>query len=201
MDFEKKNRKKMVKPTICHEWGHVLAMYLLYGTLKHIDKIEFEDTLFRMDGHTNSNYFYSGIDENGDVPYLYFVDATDEKEIMVLLAGVIAEKVCGYNKGRFRSDATDKAKIEQITSNKSLISNLRKKMEEMLIPLKDTLNALTERTIEKYPQTRDENWKIYYCIFQADIIKWVDELFPEALKPQNVCIIRRDNPGYEQQKG
>ena len=119
---------------------------------------------------------------------------------MVLLAGVIAEKVCGYNKGRFRSDATDKAKIEQITSNKSLISNLRKKTEEMLIPLKDTLNALTERTIEKYPQTRDENKKIYCCIFQADIIKWVNELFPEALKPQNVCIIRRDNPGYKQKR-
>ena len=201
MDFKKKNREILVKPIICHEWGHVLAMYLLYGTLKNIDRIEFEDTLYRMDGHTISSYSYPEIDENGDIPYLYFLDGTDEKDIMVLLAGVIAEKICGYNKGRFRSDATDKAKIEQITSNKSLISNLRKKMEEMLIPLKDTLNALTERTIEKYPQTRDENWKIYYCIFQADIIKWVDELFPEALKPQNVCIIRRDNPGYEQQKG
>ena len=68
MDFEKKNREKMVKPTICHEWGHVLAMYLLYGTLKNIDRIEFEDTPFRMDGHTFLNYFYSEIDENGDVP-------------------------------------------------------------------------------------------------------------------------------------
>ena len=200
MYFEKKNREKMVKPTICHEWGHVLAMYLLYGTLRNIDRIEFEDTLYRMDGHTISSYFYSEIDEDGDIPYLYFLDETDEKEIMVLLAGVIAEKICGYNKGHFRSDATDKAKIEQITLNKSLISNLRKKTEEMLIPLKDTLNALTERTIEKYPQTRDENKGIYYCIFQANIIKWVNELFPEALKPQNVCIIRKDNPGYKQQK-
>ena len=197
MDFEKKNREKMVKPTICHEWGHVLAMYLLYGTLKNIDRIEFEDTPFRMDGHTFLNYFYSEIDENGDVPYFYFLDSTDEKEIMVLLAGVIAEKVCGYNKGRFRSDATDEAKIEQITSNKRLVSDLRKKTEEMLIPLKDTLNALTERTIEQYPRTRDEDKEIYFCIFQTDIIKWVNELFPEAMKPQNICCTRRDNPGYK----
>ena len=140
------------------------------------------------------------IDENGDIPYLYFLDGTDEKDIMVLLAGVIAEKICGYNKGRFRSDATDKARIKQITLNKRLISNLRKQTEEMLTPLKDTLYELTERTIEKYPQTRDENKEIYYCIFQTDIIKWVSELFPEALKPQKVCIIRIDNPGYKQKR-
>jgi hypothetical protein len=184
----------MVKPIICHEWGHVLAMYLLYGTLKNIDKIEFKDTLYRMDGHTIYSYIYSEIDESGDIPYLYFLDRTDEKDIMVLLAGVIAEKICGYNKGRFRSDATDKAKIEQITLNKRIVSDLCKKTEEMLTPLKDTLNELTERSIEQYPQTRDENKEIYYCIFRDDIIRWVDELFPESLKPKNVCCIRKDNP-------
>lgn len=196
MDFEKKNREKIVKPTICHEWGHVLAMYLLYGTLKNIDRIEFEDTPFAMNGHTISSYVFSETDENGNIPLLYFVNTTNEKEIMILLAGVIAENICGYNKGRFRSDATDKVKIEQITLNKRLISDLRKKTEEMLIPLKDTLNELTERAIEQYPQTRDENMEIYYCIFRDDIIKWVNELFPESLKPQSVCCIKKENPLY-----
>jgi hypothetical protein len=194
MDFERINIEKLVKQTICHEWGHILASYLLYGTLRNIDRIEYEDTLFAVNGHTVSSYVFSETDENGNIPFLYFVDTTNEKEIMILLAGVIAEKICGYNKGRFSANATDKAKIERITLNKKLVCNLRKKTEDLLTPLKETLNALTERTLEKYPQTRDEDKEIHYWIFQETIIEWVNEFLPDSLKPQSVCCIKKRNP-------
>lgn len=194
MDSEKKNFDIYVKRTICHEWGHVLANYLLYGTLKNIDRIDFEDTLFGVYGHTMSSYMFSEVDENDNIPFLFFIEETDDKQIMIFLAGVVAEKICGYNKGRLRPDATDKTRIEEITSNKKLVSNLRKKTDELLSPLKNTLNALTERTLMNYPRTRDEDHNIFYRVFQHEIIEWINELFPESLKPQKVCCVKRANP-------
>ena len=184
MDKESYNNKKYVEPTICHEWGHVLASYFLYGTLKNIVSIDFEDIPAGVFGHTKMLDFYVGLD-NG-LPSIYLIDKEKEKDIMILLSGVIATKICGYNKGRFHSYDTDIVKIGELTKDKKLISKLRNKTEEMLLPLKDTLQALTRCALEDYPKSRDIDNEKYYQIPSETIIEWVCAYLPESMHPPKV---------------
>lgn len=190
MNFESQNLKKYVGPTICHEWGHVLISYLLYGTLKNVTHIDFEDNIYGVFGHTNRLDYYVMVD--GEQPSMFYIDKDTDKEIMFLLAGVMATKVCGYNKGRFRSDATDKVKIEELTKNKKRISELRRKTEEMLSPLKGTLDALINRTLADYPKSRDNNQEKYYQIDNLEIIEWVSTYLPKPLHPTKVYSIKKN---------
>lgn len=193
MDFEKSNIEKKVKTALCHEWGHVIAEYLLYGTLKHIQRIYVEDVPLGVYGHTDSFRFYTDYEVPGNPKSplcCYQKNNSVEKEIMVLLAGKVAERVCGYSGGRFTFDSSDKMKIEELTSNRRLVTLLRAKTEELLLPTKSILEELTKKSLNEYPKERDENYEKHYTVCKDEINEWLEALLPEHLRPKEISFTK-----------
>ena len=178
---------RYVTSTICHEWGHVLVHYLLYGTVKNISEIQFIDSLARMDAHTVYQPYYVVQDEENGIS-VWEIQATKVKDVMIRLAGALACKICGFTGfTRLEKDSTDATTIRRLIPNKTKAAALRAQTEELLLPLKEALIRLTASTLDYYPQERDENDYVHFSVPGPVIHSWVDQVVPNEMKPKEVC--------------
>ena len=182
-------KDKLLKSTICHEWGHCLQ-YLIEGYIKFVKGLEVVDSLERVDGHTFIEYALPCdiITEDTTNVTMMFMYLDDAENISICLAGVIAEKVCGYNKGIVKG--TDKAKIKTITNDKQFIDKVYEDVVNKMTPFKSVLEYLTEKTIEKYIVT-DTAKEISVVISKENMMS----LLKEALTTNNFDIEILDKEG------
>jgi hypothetical protein len=181
---------RYVTSTICHEWGHVLVHYLLYGTVKNISEIQFIDSLARMDAHTVYQPYYAVQDEESGIS-VWEIQTTKVKDVMIRLAGALACKICGFTGfTRIDYDSTDAITIRRLIPNKTKVAALRAQTEELLLPLKEALIRLTASTLDYYPQERDENNHVHFSVPGPVVHSWVDQVIPDEMKPKEVCASR-----------
>lgn len=181
---------RYVTSTICHEWGHILVHYLLYGTVKNISEIQFIDSLARMDAHTVYQPYYAEQDEENGLS-VWEVQTTKVKDVMVRMAGALSCKICGFTGfTTLDYDSTDATTIRRLIPNKTKVAALRVQTEELLLPLKEVLIRLTASTLDYYPQERDENDHVYFSVPGPVVHSWVEQVVPDELKPKEVCATR-----------
>ena len=161
---------KTTESVICHEWGHALAAYLLWGK-ECLDTIEFIENGFNVDGHTMLHYTRYDPDRAEEIT---IVDQTEKRYMVELLAGVAAENICGYSKV-FLHKGTDADKTCAFMPNKKEREKIKDEVLELLEPHKASLEWLVKTTLERYPTERDESGCIYYRIFRNELINWIEE--------------------------
>ena len=161
-------KDKLFKSTICHEWGHCLQ-YLLGGYIKFVKALEVIDSFDRVDGHTHLEYaiLCDLKTETSNSATVMIMNLNDVENISICLAGVIAEKICGYNKGIVKG--TDKAKIRSITTDKKFIDEIYDDVAKNMTPFRTVLDYLTEKTLENYI-TNDTDREIDLIISKEDIM-------------------------------
>lgn len=163
---------KLIESTICHEWGHVLMYFLLTNGTEYLEGFEIVDSVSRVDGHTTS------------MP-TYIVNGTPipkKCEILTLFGGRAAEYICGYLKSKLPPKGTDAEKIKAlVTRNRRAIVKERKEQAiEMLMPYKNALEWLTEKTVLKFNQENEDG---YYRLFRDEMIAMLHEaLAPTAAR-------------------
>lgn len=149
---------KYTEAVICHEWGHALLGYFLFGS-RSVESIEFRDNFLNLYGHTNM---------------IYNNEPTEENQVLLLYGGITAENICGYSRVLMHK-GTDADKICLLIPDKRQRSETGDIARNMLAPYKDSLEWLTKTTIEHYPKERDENGCIYYRIFHDELVQWVED--------------------------
>jgi hypothetical protein len=181
---------RYVTSTICHEWGHILVHYLLYGTVKNITELQFIDTLARVDAHTVYQPYFAEQDEENGIS-AWEIQTTKTKEVMVRMAGALACRICGFSGfTRLEFDSTDAAAIRQLIPNKTKVATLRAQTEELLLPFKEALIRLSASTLDYYPKERDENDEVHFSVPGPVVHSWVEQVVPDELKPKEVCATR-----------
>lgn len=179
---------RYVSSTICHEWGHILVHYLLYGTVKNITEIQFIDTFARMDAHTVYQSYYAEMDSERRLS-VWEIDSTKTKDAMIRMAGALACKICGF-KGftTLDYDSTDAKSIRLLIPNKNKVAQLRAQTEALLAPFKQELADLTLSTLDIYPTERDENKHVRFTIPGYLVHSWVEQVVPDSMKPKQICV-------------
>ncbi len=167
--------------------------YLLYGTVKNITEVQFIDSFYRVDAHTvyEKNVILLDHIENGSTKVYrpWTIQSTNEKDAMIRMAGALACKICGYRGfTRLEYDSTDATMIRQLIPDKKKVAALRKKTEELLLPLKDSLILLTDSTLKYYPNERDENNHVHFTIPGNVVHSWVEEVIPYELAPKKMFV-------------
>lgn len=179
---------RYVSSTICHEWGHILVHYLLYGTVKNITEIQFIDTLARMDAHTVYQPYYAEMDSERHLS-AWEIDSTKTKDAMIRMAGAIACKICGFHGfTTLEYDSTDAKTIRLLIPNKNKVAQLRAQTEALLAPFKQELADLTLSTLDLYPTERDENEHVRFTVPGYLVHSWVEQSVPNSMKPKQICV-------------
>lgn len=166
-------KDKLLKRTICHEWGHCLQ-YLLGGYIKFVKGFEIVDSLERVDGHTFIEYAVPcdiNTEDTTNVTMM-FMYLDNVENISICLAGVIAEKVCGYSKGIVKG--TDKQKIASISNDKKFINEIYSEVEDKMTPYKSVLEYLAEKTLENYILTESSK-EIHVEVSKEEMILLLKE--------------------------
>lgn len=151
---------KALSSTICHEWGHALVNFLLYGEKSGLESIEIIDTVYRVDGHTS----------------FLAEDVSLENKIMILFGGIAAEHICGYTRVLMHR-GTDAQKLKALLPQKRERDKYAEKVVSMLEPYKASLELLTHNTVEQLPERDNEN-----CMYHRIIRDELRELLSEAIK-------------------
>lgn len=151
---------KMLESTICHEWGHALIIFLLYG-MDSLETIEIIDSPEKVDGHTT---------------WSIFEDVSFENRIFIYFGGIAAERICGYSNVLLHK-GTDERALSNMLPHKQQRIEYAEKVIKMLEPYKAAIEWLTKKTIEQLPG-RDDKYCIYHRIFRDEL----KQLLIEAIK-------------------